>query len=387
METKTAKAAGAGARTDYRRAARTIGRTLGLAWRASPTSFIALATLTIVTALAPPIVVALSRELVDRVASPVGGGDVPVNDLLPWAVAIGLVSAGQRVLQAVQSTRQWRYSREVNLYVERQFLEKASQSELSRFDDPAWHDQAARVSESVGYRPFNLTYQIIGMAGSAVTLLGMFGVLLSLHPVVLGLVLLAVLVPLPFQRGINRRIYAFTFGFTPRQREGRYYRWLLSDPQAAKDLRAFVLERRLLARHEAVVLEEMAQHRSLYRRAEGIWAATGLASGLALAGAFVFVADRAAAGALTPGDVAALIGAIASVTGLVSVLFTSLIGVDEHAPYLEDFFTFLGVEPVIRVPEDPVAIPSPLRRGIALKGVTFTYPDRTARHFKASISR
>jgi ATP-binding cassette, subfamily B, bacterial len=83
-------------------------------------------------------------------------------------------------------------------------LRKTAQSELARFDDPSWHDRVQRVAQDLNYRPYHLVSQSIGLLGSSVTLVGMMGVLLDLHPLLLLLAVVAVIIPMPFQRRVNR---------------------------------------------------------------------------------------------------------------------------------------------------------------------------------------
>lgn len=352
---------------------RTLTRTFKLAWEASPAAVLTLAALTIVAGVTPAVVVALSRRVVDLVALAING-DATFRQILPWAIGLGLLATSQRISSDVQSNRQYIFSRAVNRYANLLFVRKTAQSELARFDDPSWHDRVQRASRDLNFRPFNLTYQTIGLGGSTVTLIGMLGVLLSLHPLLLVLALVSVAIPIPFERRINREIYALHYELTTEERMEYYLRWLLSDTRPAKDLRGFVLEASLLERHDGLASKHLGLMRRLYRKADLISIGAGLASGLALTAAYIFVASRGASGALSPGDVTALIGAIASVTTQVSSITAALVGIDQHAPFLDDLFDFLEIEPLIQVPDRPTPLPQPLGGGIEFDDVRFSYP-------------
>jgi ATP-binding cassette, subfamily B, bacterial len=62
------------------------------------------------------------------------------------------------------------------------------------------------------------------------------------------------------------------------------------------------------------------------------------------------------------------------VTAQISGIFSSIGLIDQHAPFLANYFDFLNVQPLIQVPAHPAALPSPLRGGIELKDVVFRYP-------------
>ena len=358
----------------FRRVARTVAKTLGLAWRASPRTAATMIGLTIITAALAPIVVTLSRHAVDLVAAAAQGRAVGVGQLVPWVAAMGALGALQTIFAGLQGNRQEIFAFMVNRQAERLFLEKASETELARFDDPAWHDRVQRVSRDINYRPYNLSYQSIAIVGALVTLAGMFGVLLSLHPVLLLLAVLSVTIVIPFERRINREIYQFWYAHTAKEREQWYYRWLLSDTAPAKDLRAYGLEGPLLGRHQRLSGERLRELRRLHRRSDRVTVLGGLLGGTALVAAYVFVAYRGAAGELSAGEVTALIAAIASVSSQVGSLSSSLVGIDQHAPFLEDFFDFLTIRPTILVPAAPAVVPRPLRGGISFEDVTFSYP-------------
>ena len=351
---------------------RTTWRTLQLARKASARGFVLVLVLTLVSAVVPPLVVALSRQVVDLIAH----GPLVFATILPWAVGMGVLTVAQRLFSMFLGNRQQVFGWEVLRYAERLFLQKTSQSELERFDDPDWHDRVQRVSRDLQHRPISLTHQSMAIMGSLVTLTGMMGILLSLHPVLLLLSVAAVVVPVPFQRRVNRRIYEYFFRWTTKEREQWYYRYLLSDTRVAKDLRAYVLEKALLDRHQGVARERQEELRRLYANADRINGLGAVVGGTILVTAFVFVAHRASTGVLSAGDVTALIGALTSVTAHMSSVFTGLALIDQHAPFLEDFFDFLAVRPRIEVAANAVALPRPLpdKAAVELDNVVFHYP-------------
>jgi ATP-binding cassette subfamily B protein len=82
-------------------------------------------------------------------------------------------------------------------------------------------------------------------------------------------------------------------------------------------------------------------------------------------------------GSLTAGDLAAVIGAFASVTAQAGLISGSLLSLEQHATFLDDYFSFLAIEPLVVVPARPVPVPPSLERGIEMLGVRFTYPGGT----------
>jgi ATP-binding cassette subfamily B protein len=53
------------------------------------------------------------------------------------------------------------------------------------------------------------------------------------------------------------------------------------------------------------------------------------------------------------------------------------VAVDQHTTFLDDYFSFLAIEPLVPVPAEPRSAPSRLARGIEFDDVTFKYPGGT----------
>jgi ATP-binding cassette, subfamily B, bacterial len=356
-------------RTEVLRVVTTSVRTLRLAWEASPRGFAGLIALTALAAILPLATVSVSRRVVNMIAvAPLGR-----SPILPWAMALAGLIVAQRIVSLLQGNRQQLFASAVGCHAERLFLGKTSRSDLARFDDPAWHDRLQRVSQDLSFRPYQLTSQTMGMLGACLTLLGMMGMLLALHPLLLALTLTAVMVPLPFQRTLNRRIWHYYHGWTAKEREQSYHRALLTDAASAKDLRAYVLEAHVLERQQALASERHRELGRIYASADRVFGLGGLVGGAPLVLAFALAAQWAARGRLTAGDLTALIAALASVTAQISSIFNAVGLIDQHAPFLESFFDFLRVGPLIEVPATPIPIPIPLRQGLVIDNVVFRY--------------
>ena len=99
----------------------TIARTLRLAWQADQRTFVVVFLLTMAPAAIPPVMVELSKRLVDLIAL---SSLEPVTNsrVLPLVVALGVLAAIQRVVGSLFGTRQELFGRRVYLEAERRFL-------------------------------------------------------------------------------------------------------------------------------------------------------------------------------------------------------------------------------------------------------------------------
>jgi len=367
---------GAGVRRRTRHLGRTIARTLRLAWQSDRRAFGVVVALSLLPAAVPPLMVELGRRLVDLVAR---ASVVPTTgrSALPLILGLAALTAFQRIAGAYIDTRQELFTRRVYLEAERRFLGQAATVDLGLFDNSDWHDRVARAKRDISWRPGQMTWAVMSMAGNLVTLLGMLGILFSLHPILVVLVLVTVLPGIVVQQRVNRKIYAFWWKETPDDREREYLGELLSSPRASKELRSFSLGSALLARHSELGAAHYARLSKLYRMHDHYNILLGALTGSALGLAYGFVAYRGVAGTLSVGALAAVIAAFAAITQQLSLVTGSLVELDQHATFLDDYFSFLAVPALLDVPDRPARLPADLSDGVRFENVRFSYPGET----------
>ena len=358
-----------------RRVARNLRQGLALAWAASPESLVRYSLLGILSAAMPPLSVYLGATLVNRIAE-ARLQAIDFRDLVPVLLGLWIVTAVQRAIGAYMGYGRNLFVRRVELEAERRLLRKASRLDLGHFDNSDWHDRLSRAKRDVSWRPGDLTWSVLGLSGNIVTIVLMASLLASLHYVLVLLALLAAVLSLVLERRVTSRLYEFFYKETPEEREREYLGDLLVQPRLTKEVRAYVLSDYLLDRHQRISEELFRQRQLMYRSATRVSLLTGLVSGTTLALAYVFVAIRGAAGQIDPGGVVLVIGAFASVAGTLGNVSSTFVAVDQHTTFLDDYFSFLAIEPLVPVPPDP-APPAWRADSIEFDNVTFTYPGGT----------
>ncbi|HET7696924.1 MAG TPA: ABC transporter ATP-binding protein [Vicinamibacterales bacterium] len=359
-----------------RRVAHNLKQGLALAWAASPESLVRFSLLGMVSAAMPPISIYLGATLVNRIAS-ARLHAIPFEDLVPVLIGLWMVTAVQRGIGAYMGYGRNLFVRRVELEAERRLLRKASTLDLGHFDHSDWHDRLARAKRDVSWRPGDLTWSVLGLSGNIVTIVLMASLLASLHYLLVILALMAALLSLLLERRVTSRLYEFFYKETPDEREREYLGNLLVQPRMTKEVRAYVLAEYLLGRHAAISEQLFRQRQQMFRSATRVSLLTGLVSGTTLALAYVFVAIRGAAGQIDPGGVVLVIGAFTSVAGTLGNISSTFVAVDQHTTFLDDYFSFLAIPPLVPAPA-PAALPAGWRAdSIEFDGVTFTYPGGT----------
>jgi ATP-binding cassette, subfamily B, bacterial len=346
---------------------------LSLAWSASPQSLIRFSLLGVVNAAMPPVSVYLGAMLVNRIAE----GRLHalrVSDLLPIVIGLWLTTGLQRALGAYMGYGRNLFIRRVELEAERRLLMQASRVDLGHFDNSDWHDRLARAKRDVSWRPGDLTWSVLGLSGNVVTIVLMASLLASLHWLLVVLALAAAVLSLALERRVTAKLYEFFYNETPEERERGYVSDLLVQPRTTKEIRAYVLSDYLVGRHRKLSEDLFAERAKMYRLATRTSLLSGLITGTTLAGAYLFVAARGLTGAIDPGGVVLVIGAFTTLSGTLANISGTFIAVDQHTTFLDDYFSFLGIGPLVPVPQKPARLPGSLSEGIDFDRVSFTYP-------------
>ena len=347
-----------------------------LAWSASPRSLLRYTLLGMLSSAIPPVTVYLGATLVNLI-SEARVRSLHFRDMLPILIGMWLATGIQRAIGAYMGYGRNLFVRRVELEAERRLLTKASKLDLGHFDNSDWHDRLARAKRDVSWRPGDLTWSVLGLSGNIVTMFLMATLLASLHWVLVVLALGAALLSLMLERRITSKLYEFYYKETPEERERGYLGDLLVQPRTTKEIRAYVLADYLLGRHRNVSEQLYKQREQMYRLGARISLLSGLVTGTALALAYAFVAIRGLEGTISPGGVVLVIGAFQSVSGTLSQISSTFVAVDQHTTFLDDYFSFLGIEPLVPVPATPKIIPTGQIDGIEFDNVSFTYPGGT----------
>jgi len=184
-------------------------------------------------------------------------------------------------------------------------------------------------------------------------------------------------ISLALEARITLRLCDLFYKETPEEREREYLGDLLVQPRMTKEVRAYVLADYLLGRHHRLSEELFAFRKRMYRAGSNISTLTGLLTGTTLAIAYLFVAQQGAAGTIGAGGVVLVIGAFTSVSATLTQISATFAAVDQHTTFLDDYFSFLAIEPLVTVRTQAQTLPPGRITGIEFENVTFSYPGGT----------
>jgi ATP-binding cassette, subfamily B, bacterial len=365
--------------TQRLRGLRNLKRAFRLVWRSAPGWTAAGMSLVIVQSLVPLASLYIMKLIVDRVtgtiASPgTGSSFTSIAGLIVLAAVAALVSALCRSLSGIVRETQGQV---VTDHVSDIIHEKSVAVDLAYYDNPVFHDTLHRAQQEAPYRPTSIVASLTQLCQGGLSFIAVGGLLICLHWAI-ALVLFVALAPGIFVRfKYTDRIYAWQQKRTKTERKAYYYHWMLVDGSHAREIRLFGLGPLFRGWYQSLSTQLRKERLALSSRRALFELLTQTCGIVALFGTFAFIAGRTLAGAMTLGDMVMYYQAFQRAQGCLQEILSSLAGLYEDNLFLSNFYKFLDLKPRVTSPSSPVAVPEPMKQGIALSHVSFHYPGGT----------
>jgi ATP-binding cassette subfamily B protein len=297
---------------------RNAAAALALPFRATPLVATTTLVLTVVAGAAPAggawLTMLLVDELTSGQASAGRAAFLAVASALVGGLAIALLYLGGHLGEVVQQR--------VTLTVEsRLFRRIATLPGLRRIEDPVFHDRLRLAEQAAQEAPGTIS-QFTQELVRSVVLLGSFtGALLVVWPP-MTLLLLASVVTAVFARlATARREAATEEAWVATDRRRLFYRALLTDVRAAKEIRLFGLGELLHTRMVGSLATVSGARLAATRRGTLVQSALAVLGAVVAGAGTVVVAVNVAGGRSSVGDLVLFLGAVAGVqTGLSGVV-------------------------------------------------------------------
>lgn len=299
------------------------------------------------------------------------------SDVIDGALAIlalaGAATMASLAAQSYGSLLRTRQGMLVADHIDREIHERAISVDLAFYESPAYFDSLQRARQAGTQRPAQLVSGGLLLVKSVVFLVAVLVMLAAIEWRLLPMLLAAVGAALLVRLYFTRKTYDWQRRRVQLERRAGYFTWLLTSDFHAKELRLHDLGEYFNDAYSAVrrkIRDEQLRIDTSRTRAE---------IGMAVVGAAVFVASvafllvNAVAGALSLGDLVLFVLLFRRAEGSGRDLVSSLSRLYEDQLYLGQLFSFLEVEPEIRSPAAPRAIPDPVRQGLSIENVVFSY--------------
>ncbi|MEZ0333654.1 MAG: ABC transporter ATP-binding protein, partial [Gemmatimonadales bacterium] len=173
--------------------------------------------------------------------------------------------------------------------------------------------------------------------------------------------------------------YSLLYSWTPERRQLDYLRYIGASDISAKELKLFGLSDFLVGRYARLSNDFYEANLSLSVRRSVVSSLLAVVGTLGYYGAYAVIiyltviGHRSPAGLFTIGVLTFLAGSFRQSRDLIQRVLLSLSQIYEQALYLDDLFSFLGLEPTIRRGAGR-PVPVPIRTGFTFENVGFRYP-------------
>ncbi|HEU4410942.1 MAG TPA: ABC transporter ATP-binding protein [Polyangiaceae bacterium] len=360
-----------------------LPQALSLVWRSSPAATVALAGFTLALAALPVAMAYAGKRIIDAITARDRDGALAwvLAELGAAALQLGL-QRGQGLVRALLGAR---LAIDINVSI----LEKALTLDLAHFEDPTTYDLLTRARREASSRPLQAVLDVFHLVQNVLSFAGYAAVLAALGPWVLVALVAAAVPATVAEMRFSAQGFRLRNWRSPEARKLNYLEYVLANDAHAKEVKLFGLGPLLLGRFRELGERFYRDDRDLARR-RALWGGLlGLASALVLYGCYASMALRAAAGALTLGNVTLYMVALRqgqqsfqSALGAVGAMF-------ENGLYLSNLAQFMALAPAnglaaARAPGGDgapdgralAARAAPGEKGVRFENVSFRYPGR-----------
>lgn len=349
---------------------------VGLVWQTEPIMFVAILFLTIIQGGIPFASALWSKFLFDLLGQHLQGNTAvqPAQFVILLLLYL-LINGANRLFSPMIMYLNAELSRQMSLMIQGKVYGKINSFVgLTYFEDPAFYDtirmgqEGAELSTSQIVNAFTQTIQ------SVVTLLGFFTVFITLDPLLILLVAIALLPKLAAQLKFGQQRVGISFQMTPQERRKFYYGFLLTTVDFAAELRLFnlsdyFLDKLLKVQRDRDQIEKRQQRHELN------WeAGLGLLATITAGGMLFVVIWQAFNGRLSLGDIAFYMSAIVSIQEALNQLIITISTFNESTLFYTHFDNLIALPEPLPVTTTPKRVP-PLQKGIEFRHVSFRYSE------------
>ncbi|MEZ5009731.1 MAG: ABC transporter ATP-binding protein [Chitinophagales bacterium] len=254
-----------------------------------------------------------------------------------------------------------------------QLIEKAATLDLRQFEDANFYDKLERARRQTTNRVV-LMSQVLTQMQEIITVGFLAAGLVYFEPWLILLLIIAVLPTFLSETYFNQSGYSLVRSWTPERRELDYLRFIGASDETAKEIKIFGLADFIKERFSTLSQKYYQANKSLAIK-RSLWGSVFNTLGdVAYYGTYVFIIIRTVAGVLSVGDLTFLSGSFNRLRNLLQSILTRFSSITESALYLQDYFDFMEMEPLIKSDADALAIPSQIKTGFQFENVGFKYP-------------
>lgn len=352
---------------------RYLPRFFKLIYKSSPSLFIVNLFLRLLQSVLPVIMLWIGKEIIDEIVQLTTAENLIYNRLyLLVGIELGLVILNDvfgRLISLTDTLMGNLYSNTSSV----ELIQKTARVEISDLEDSEFYDKLERARRQTTSR-VSLMSSVLSQGQDMITIVSLISALFYFYPILILLVALSIIPSFLNELRFSKANYKLQSRMTPERRELDYMRLLGASDITAKEVKLFGLAD-YISNSFAKIADKFYVENKKLAISRTIWGAVfHILSDLAYYGAFIFIALKTAAAAITIGDLTFLSGSFRRLRSQLTMIFSRFTKINESAMYLQDYFDFIDME---FHPDNGFKVrplPTEIKKGFEFKNVSFRYP-------------
>ena len=356
-----------------------IPRVFGFMWRAAPLLLTGTSTLRIVEAAAPALTLWFMKVVVDRIVESLGGSVDWLYVLMPILI-VTAVQLGNALVSQVNKIWSHILTERVYSSAHSQLLEKAASLDLAFFEAPHFYDRLTQARRNV-YRIQMVANGVPSFVQQFLSLAAVFGLLTILHPLVVLLLICTTLPRIYYEGFTARRRFDMETEMMRNYRSSDYYGDLPTRREKIKEIRVFGLRQFLVDRFHVYRETIVRAIIKLNIRFLKLDISINNLPMVGIALVWAYAVYQAVLGEITVGTLTMVVAAAQTAVNSLQGLIQSGGRLFQNTLFITRFFELLDLDPrsIVgalepRRAKGDAAFPTPIRKGVELRNVRFTYP-------------
>ncbi len=353
---------------------RLVGSCLRVVYRAGPAVLTASVGLFVVAAVAQIMGLLALRHILEEVTGLGAQLSGRVGELTPGLLWLGASLAVLSVAQLAGTALRPLLIERATAEVYERVLDAAERASLEQFDEPDFHERLSRA-QNAGGRPLVITQGLMGLLGSALSVVGLGSVVLAIGVWTLVPLTLMVLPLALVQRAAARTYHGFISEFNESERRRYYLRGLLLGRSTIAETRAYGISPWIRSKHNDLLRERFAGLRRVTGRALLRALVGGLLAAAAITASIGVIFAQVGASRIGVSDAAVAAIAIVQLAAVLNTLTASLGQLYESSLFVADYEAF-GAAALTELPASGRGVAGRFE-SLTVDRVVYAYPTAT----------
>jgi ABC-type multidrug transport system fused ATPase/permease subunit len=355
---------------------------VSLVWEAAPLLFAAMVLFCILNGILPVVGAYISKDLLNVIAELIGkaASDTLAEDIfiaiqpLLWLFVFYFVHSFLSKMVTRLNTMVTGMAGELVVnHIKLKIVGKAKEVDLASFDRPEFYEKLENANREATMRPIHILSATFNVISALISSLSFIAVLATLSPFA-PILIIGAAIPSAIVNFVYRhRNFRYMRMHSKERREMNYYSSLMVNKDNAKEIKILGLGDEFISKYKDAFARYYKGIKSLIVGESTTQLGMAFVSTLVNCILFIYVAYTVVFGEGQIGDYSLYTGALGSISGYISTIFTSTATIYEGTLFINNMMEFMR-EPVTVVASGEGKKVTRGKHTIELREVSFKYP-------------